>query len=149
MKRPLSQGERTAVLGRQLAAGIGASHLAKRPPPVPPPPAGVRDEILHFSFDGVLSDGMETNPQSVRRGGRGVVVTLVTDDAASGSSTFQIRLNGTLTGDVMTLASGDTELYHIQPMDIAPRDKLRLACLTAGSGLGDPGGGGGHIQING
>jgi hypothetical protein len=144
VKRRPSVTERSLGAAGQVGHGAGRTPLATRhPQPLPAPSVG-GGEVWPFHNSGVMSAG-RTNPQSVLRGGSVVVITIVADDVASADSTFQFVLNGTLTGDVITLPSGDSEAYWIQGVDTVPRDKINLECLTAGSGLGNVGG---HIRIN-
>lgn len=149
MKRRPNVEDIVATAAREVATGAGRTPLASRPPAPRPAPRVSGPEIIGFDTNGAMTGGMETNPQSVIRGGPSMLITIVTEDVASADSTFQIRLNGVLSGDVITLLSGAAEVYHIQSLATVPQDKVRLACLTAGAGLGDPGGMGGHIQING
>jgi hypothetical protein len=142
-RRPTAE-ERALAAGRQVGHGAGRTPLATRHPEPLPAPHVSGGEVWPFHNSGPMSAG-RTNPQSVLRGGSVVIITIVADDVAGVDSTFQFVLNGTLTGDVITLASGDSEAYWIQGVDTVPRDKINLECLTAGSGLGNLGG---HIRIN-
>jgi hypothetical protein len=140
----MSLAERLA-LGQRRAGGIGNNPLAAPVPVVTTPVIHRVNDVIPIANSGPMSVGRST-PWHVIRGGSSLVTVITARDVASGDSTFQWRLNGTLTGNVITLLSGGAVVYDIQAITTAPHDVVDLECLTAGTGLGNLGGRG---ELNG
>jgi len=145
VKRRLPIEERALAAASQVALGAGRTPLATRPTPSPVPSTLRTNEVIPIANAGTMAVGRST-PWDVLRGGSSLVTVIRARTSASGSSTFRWRLNGTLTGDTITLPSGDNYVANIQAFATVPGDELDLECLTVGTGLADVGG---RAEING
>lgn len=96
-----------------------------------------REEVIDFPFAGTVAAEISV-PRMVRWGGQVVAVMIAAGTAASGSSTFRIRVNGTITGSTITLnASATSTIGYIGDHRIANGSLLTFEVVTAGTGLED------------
>lgn len=135
-----------AALARQLTPGHGGGRsaiVAPEPRPLRTLRTAPTDELVPIANAGAMATGRST-PYYVRRDRRVRVVLIAARTAGSGDSTFQLRVGGTLTGDVITLPSGDNTVEVDPGVDVPGGTVIDLEALTVGAGLADVGG---HIAL--
>lgn len=97
------------------------------------------EEIVPFSYAGAV-DAAVSPPYTVRKGGQIVAVNIAAGTAASGSSTFKVRVNGTQVGSTLTLPSSSTSLNdYLGNVRVSAGSLLTFESATVGSGLADLG----------
>lgn len=96
-----------------------------------------REEVIDFPFAGAVAADISV-PRMVRWGGQVVAVMICAGTAGSSSSTFRVRVGGTITGSTITLAASATStIGYIGDHRIPNGSLLTFEVVTVGSGLAD------------
>lgn len=96
-----------------------------------------REEVIDFPFGGAVVAQVSV-PRMVRWGGQVVGVMVAAGTAGSTTSTFRIKVNGSVIGSSFTLASSATSTVgYIGDQRVANGSLMSVEIVTAGTSLAD------------